>query len=209
MSGIPEEVKLESAPDAKPLSLIDLEKQREIWRRARKKYVQKHKDKVRESRKKWFSENKDKVKEMNKRYKQKRRENKKINYQKERTYQARWVKNNPEKMQASRNNWKKNNPWSSAVYRQARRAKIRGVFAENFSPIEIFNRDAWVCQLCHKKVNKDLRWPDPMSASLDHIVPISKGGSHTKNNTHLAHLKCNIHAGVGGVKQTLLPLEIK
>ena len=41
------------------------------------------------------------------------------------------------------------------------------------------------------KVDKDLMWPDPMSASLDHIVPLSRGGTHTLDNVQLAHLACN------------------
>ena len=30
-----------------------------------------------------------------------------------------------------------------------------------------------------------------MSASLDHIVPLSQGGTHTLGNVQLAHLVCN------------------
>lgn len=32
----------------------------------------------------------------------------------------------------------------------------------------------------------------PLSASIDHIVPIAKGGSHTRENVQIAHLFCNI-----------------
>lgn len=31
-----------------------------------------------------------------------------------------------------------------------------------------------------------------MSASLDHVVPLSKGGDHTRSNSVVAHLICNI-----------------
>jgi 5-methylcytosine-specific restriction endonuclease McrA len=37
-----------------------------------------------------------------------------------------------------------------------------------------------------------LAWPHPASASLDHRIPLSKGGSHTAENTQLAHLACNV-----------------
>lgn len=55
----------------------------------------------------------------------------------------------------------------------------------------IYERDQWRCQLCGRKVNKDVEFPDPMSASLDHIVPVSLGGAHEEANLQLAHFGCN------------------
>jgi 5-methylcytosine-specific restriction endonuclease McrA len=72
---------------------------------------------------------------------------------------------------------------------------------DKFKREEIFERDRWVCQICYKKVNKKLAYPHPMSPSIDHIMPISWGGSHTKDNVQLAHLSCNVNLGVGGKKQ--------
>ena len=38
----------------------------------------------------------------------------------------------------------------------------------------------------------DRKFPDPWSATLDHIVPIAKGGDPADiNNLQLAHLQCN------------------
>ena len=34
-----------------------------------------------------------------------------------------------------------------------------------------------------------------MSVSLDHVVPLSRGGSHTLGNVRCAHLICNIRKG--------------
>lgn len=53
-------------------------------------------------------------------------------------------------------------------------------------------RDHHCCQLCRRKVDPRLRHPNPMSASLDHIVPLSKRGEHTMVNVQLAHLRCNM-----------------
>ena len=55
----------------------------------------------------------------------------------------------------------------------------------------IFERDKWKCGLCGKKVNKELKYPHPKSASLDHIVPLAKGGVHCHANVQLAHFDCN------------------
>jgi 5-methylcytosine-specific restriction endonuclease McrA len=37
-----------------------------------------------------------------------------------------------------------------------------------------------------------LRYPDPGFGSLDHAIPLSKGGSHSYANAQLAHLSCNL-----------------
>lgn len=56
---------------------------------------------------------------------------------------------------------------------------------------KIGERDNWICNICGIFVDKSLKYPNPMSASLDHIIPLSKGGTHDENNVHISHLKCN------------------
>jgi 5-methylcytosine-specific restriction endonuclease McrA len=57
--------------------------------------------------------------------------------------------------------------------------------------LQVFERDAWICQLCRGTVDRTLIYPHPLSASLDHAVALARGGSHTYGNTQLAHLRCN------------------
>lgn len=54
----------------------------------------------------------------------------------------------------------------------------------------VAERDGWRCAICGKRVTRKT-W------SLDHIVPLARGGSHTYENVTLAHLRCNIARGVG------------
>ena len=65
----------------------------------------------------------------------------------------------------------------------------------SFSRWEIYERDKWVCQLCGETVDSELSYPDPKCASLDHVLPLSRGGSHHPENLQLAHLRCNYAAG--------------
>lgn len=65
---------------------------------------------------------------------------------------------------------------------------------------EIFERDGWCCGLCDLVVDKDLAWPDPMSKSLDHIVPLSCGGDHVRANVQLAHMTCNVRKNAGYIE---------
>lgn len=96
-------------------------------------------------------------------------------------------------------------PWTEsrkAAY-QRRRAAKHGATAEKFTPLEIFERDGWRCGICGRKVDRDLDWPHPKSASLDHVEPLSRGGEHSRANTRLAHLDCNIQRGNRGGDEQL------
>ncbi len=87
--------------------------------------------------------------------------------------------------------WAKNNPEKRKAAKHRRRALENNANAERFLDVEIFERDGWACGICGDLVDKELKYPHPMSKSLDHIVPISKGGSHTRNNTQCSHIRCN------------------
>ena len=62
----------------------------------------------------------------------------------------------------------------------------------DFRISDIFERDNWICALCGKPVDRSAAWPLPNSPSIDHIVPLSRGGPHTPDNVQLAHLRCNL-----------------
>lgn len=76
-------------------------------------------------------------------------------------------------------------------YEKRRARKFNNGPVDDFTNLDVYDRDRWFCGICGMKVDKDLMWPDPMSASLDHIVPLSRGGTHTLDNVQLAHLACN------------------
>ena len=87
--------------------------------------------------------------------------------------------------------------------RQRRRdAMERGTTVISISPRAIYERDKWRCGLCGKHVSRKDR-------SLDHIIPLSKGGAHVEWNVQLAHLKCNLIKNVGRLpSQTRLPIAL-
>jgi 5-methylcytosine-specific restriction endonuclease McrA len=92
--------------------------------------------------------------------------------------------------------------WRSDSHR--RRARRYGVEYQPIKPRDIFERDGWRCGLCGSKVARLRQSPDPLSATLDHIVPISLGGAHLPANVQCAHRRCNEAKGVGGSQQMRL-----
>lgn len=76
-----------------------------------------------------------------------------------------------------------------------RAAKAGATELESFDRVEIYERDGWVCGICRESVDRELAYPDLMSASLDHIVPLALGGSHTRDNVQCAHFICNATKG--------------
>lgn len=76
-----------------------------------------------------------------------------------------------------------------------RRALKAGATVEDFKHVEVFERDGWVCGICSEPVDRELKFPDPMSVSLDHVIPLANGGEHSRANTQCAHLSCNVRKG--------------
>ena len=53
-----------------------------------------------------------------------------------------------------------------------------------------------ICGICGKPVDKSLKAPDPMSATVDHIIPVSANGHPIDlDNLQLAHRYCNLMKG--------------
>jgi len=69
------------------------------------------------------------------------------------------------------------------------------IAGDRFDSTAVYERDGWMCGLCGKPIDGTLKNPHPMSVSLDHIVPISKGGVHSMANCQAAHLRCNVAKG--------------
>lgn len=76
-----------------------------------------------------------------------------------------------------------------------RRAQKLMVPADSISPADVYERDGWLCGICGTQVDRTAVYPDPMSPSLDHVLPLSLGGHHTLENVALAHLSCNVRKG--------------
>ena len=78
------------------------------------------------------------------------------------------------------------------VFKSKRRAKIRNTKTENIDPFDIFDSFGWKCYLCGTSTPKARRGTYKENApELDHIIPLSKGGTHTKDNLACCCRACN------------------
>lgn len=73
----------------------------------------------------------------------------------------------------------------------ARKKQIPDAFVESVSYKGVYKRDEGICQICGQPVMYDKFINDSWGATIDHIVPLSKGGPHSMDNCQLAHRICN------------------
>lgn len=80
-----------------------------------------------------------------------------------------------------------------------RRARIRGSMVDrDITLTAVVERDNGICHLCGKQVNEEdyiIRHGAFICGnwypSIDHVIPLSKGGKHSWDNVRLAHRICN------------------
>ncbi|MEU0393822.1 HNH endonuclease signature motif containing protein [Streptomyces sp. NPDC006208] len=72
-----------------------------------------------------------------------------------------------------------------------RRALKQGGLSEPYTLSEIAERDGFCCALCGDPVPMDAKVPAALAPTIDHVVPVSRGGDDTKANVQLAHFRCN------------------
>ena len=82
----------------------------------------------------------------------------------------------------------------------SRRVKItkNGTVDWSISIEKLINKDKNRCHICGGKTNANDHMnvngvfiAGPKYPSIDHVVPLSKGGTHTWDNVKLAHMSCN------------------
>ena len=68
------------------------------------------------------------------------------------------------------------------------RARSYGVPWDMIDLRTVYRSTGGICGICHEPVGEDV-------FSVDHIVPLSKGGPHLLDNLQPAHLSCNSRKG--------------
>ncbi len=73
-----------------------------------------------------------------------------------------------------------------------KRARMAGVAYEPVDRAAVFMRDGWRCQICGCRTPAKLRGTmHDKAPTLDHRIPVSRGGAHTYDNVQCACRRCN------------------
>jgi len=139
-------------------------------------------DSVRRYRAKYYSENREKGKKYSREYY--------IAHAQEQIEKSRkWRAKNPEKLFEMGKRYRDNNKEKLYIKNAKRRAFLKNVMVEDINPEEIYIRDRGICGICGLFVERKV-------VTLDHIIPLSLGGSHTATNLQIAHRSCNSRKGI-------------
>ncbi|MGW6872901.1 HNH endonuclease [Streptomyces xanthophaeus] len=85
---------------------------------------------------------------------------------------------------------------SRAYHKAQRRAQQLSAAHEVINRALVFERDDWRCHLCGSEVlKKAADGYHPSNPTVDHVVPLSRGGDHVMANLRTAHALCNSTKG--------------
>lgn len=80
---------------------------------------------------------------------------------------------------------------SKRLGRARYRAQKRNAFVAPVCRAEIFARDLWRCLLCGDPLAMAAVVPHPLAPTIDHVIPLARGGWHAPDNVQAAHFLCN------------------
>ena len=102
-----------------------------------------------------------------------------------------WRERNRESEAARRREWDEANRDRATEAARKKRARKLAAFVAQVDAARVLARDSGTCQLCTRPIDPSLAWPHPMSFSLDHVIPLSRGGTHEPANVQASHFRCN------------------
>jgi 5-methylcytosine-specific restriction endonuclease McrA len=145
------------------------------WQKA---YRLSHLDKLRKDKKLWREKNKEKAN----------------------ARQRIWREKNKEKDSAYKAKYKERYPHKSGEYTRQRRARKQQAIVIPYKVLDVLNIYGSNCHLCGKEINLEAPkktgkegWEHGLH--IDHLIPISMGGSDTIDNVRPAHGWCNMSRG--------------
>lgn len=74
--------------------------------------------------------------------------------------------------------------------------------------LRVFQRDNFTCRYCGGKVKLTVPEDDPLRATVDHVIPRSRGGTDQYENLVTAHFQCN-QLKANGSAPPLLPVHAR
>ena len=92
--------------------------------------------------------------------------------------------------------------WYNNKLKRERRIQNNGMVDKDITLAKLYERDKGICYLCgcecelnDYEMENNIFRVGKTYPSIDHIIPISKGGTHSWDNIRLAHISCNSKKG--------------
>ena len=154
-------------------------------------YKQSNSEKSKATSKAWYQANSEKAKATRKAWKQ-------ANPEKTKATSKAYRESNPEKIRATQKAWRENNPDKVKAKNKKRRSLKKGNGHEYYTENQVLQTYGTICNICFKKISLkaprrvgQLGWQEGLH--IDHLIPISKGGSDTLENVRPTHGLCNLN----------------
>ena len=155
-----------------------------------RKYYQENQEKVKKRRRKYKEENPEKVKECQRKYNEE-------NQEKVKERQRKYREENPEKVKEIVRKWKEENPDKVKAYgvnsNYVRRIRELNTGAPLKTKLTaggldlLIQRQDFRCASCNKDITQDNH--------LDHMIPLSRGGTNSMDNVQYLCSVCNLTKG--------------
>lgn len=152
----------------------DIERQRQIERDR----LPRRREQLRE----WRTQNKEHLRDYQRRY---------VEQHREALWEARvaWKAANQELLSAEKTAWLERHPgYMAAAVAKRRALKKHAPIVERIDRNQIIERDRSTCYLCARHLERS-------EITLDHVIPLTRGGSHTHANLKVACRSCNSAKG--------------
>jgi 5-methylcytosine-specific restriction endonuclease McrA len=108
-----------------------------------------------------------------------------------------WREANRDKSNESTRKWRKLNPDKTLERKRRRKAARLGNRVEKYTDRQVLEKYGMACHICNEAIN----FLAPRKAGIngwqrgfqvDHVIPLSKGGSDTLDNVRPSHGLCNM-----------------
>lgn len=140
-------------------------------------YYNNNKERLKQNVLKWCAENREASRSIKDKWS-------KANPEKQMTAIKRWQEQNEEQFKATKKKWREDNKDVLRIHCVNRRRKLAGGTLPKDIAVKLMEKQGGICNCCLKPLNGDYH--------IDHIIPISKGGTNTEDNVQLLHSRCNL-----------------
>jgi 5-methylcytosine-specific restriction endonuclease McrA len=90
---------------------------------------------------------------------------------------------------------RRSGPWDKGSTREYRKRRLL-----------VLQRDRWICQICHKSIDPNLKMPHPGSATVHHTI--GKRYGDQMEQMVAAHWLCNLKIGEPGTRGDPAPVGV-